>query len=158
MTVIRFKRGLKAAWETLNIVLAAGEPGVELDTYMTKIGDGITPWNDLPYNVGDPGAVETIDTLVTLTPSKAIHQYNLTNQESSLAIVNPNIIGFLDGQSLMLRIKDNGIARAITWGDKYRGIGVTLPNTTSAGKTLYIGAKWNAVDGKFDILSVGRQT
>lgn len=158
MTIIKLKRAIKATWLTENPVLAAGEPGVELDTHMTKVGDGTTPWNDLPYDVGDPGAVETVDTLTTLTPSEPVHQYNITDQASALTIANPNILDFLDGRSLMIRIKDDGAPRAISWGDKYRGIGITLPSTTVAGKMLYVGAKWNAADGKFDVLSVGRQT
>lgn len=158
MTIIKLKRALKATWETVNPVLASGEPGVELDTHMSKVGDGVTPWNDLPYDVSDPGAVETVTTLTTLIPSEPVHQYNITAQASALTIANPNSLEFLDGRSLMIRIKDDGTARAITWGDKYRGIGVVLPNSTVAGKMLYVGIKWNAADVKFDVLSVGRQT
>lgn len=157
MTIIKLKRGLKATWETENPVLASGEPGVELDTHMTKVGDGTTSWNELPYDVGDPGAAETMDTVATLTPSQAIHQYNINALANALEIVNPVISDFLDGRSLLFRIKDNGTIQTIVWGDKYRAIGITLPNATVAGKTLYVGAKWNAADTKFDVLAVGLQ-
>lgn len=60
-----------------------------------------------------------------------------------------------DGQTLIVRIKDNGTARTITWGTTWRAIGVTLPVSTVAGKTTYIAAKWNAADTKFDVLAVG---
>ena len=46
-TTFQFKRGLAAAWERNNPILAAGEPGWTLDTHILKIGDGVTPWNDL---------------------------------------------------------------------------------------------------------------
>lgn len=46
---IQLKRGSSLAWQRLNPILAVGEPGFEKDTYRLKIGDGFTPWNELPY-------------------------------------------------------------------------------------------------------------
>lgn len=46
-TTFQLKRGLANAWEKANPVLAPGEPGWALDTYVLKIGDGVTAWNDL---------------------------------------------------------------------------------------------------------------
>ena len=51
-TTLQFKRGLASAWERLNPILSKGEPGWTLDTHVLKIGDGITPWNDLISIVG----------------------------------------------------------------------------------------------------------
>lgn len=48
-TTFKFKRGTAARWAELNPVLAMGEPGFVYDTHQLKIGDGVTPWNDLPY-------------------------------------------------------------------------------------------------------------
>ena len=47
--IFRLKRGQSSSWVDQNIVLAAGEPGVELNTHRMKVGDGVTPWKDLPY-------------------------------------------------------------------------------------------------------------
>ena len=49
MATIQFKRGVAARWAELNPVLQAGEPGFVIDENRLKIGDGITAWNDLPY-------------------------------------------------------------------------------------------------------------
>lgn len=49
MTTIQFKRGTAADMLSVNPVLAAGEPGLETDTGMLKIGDGIKTWSALPY-------------------------------------------------------------------------------------------------------------
>lgn len=49
MAGIQFKRGTAARWAELNIVLEAGQPGYAIDENRLKIGDGSTPWNDLPY-------------------------------------------------------------------------------------------------------------
>jgi len=46
-TTFQFKRGLANAWQKVNPILAAGEPGWTLDTHVLKIGDGTTPWNSL---------------------------------------------------------------------------------------------------------------
>lgn len=38
-----------AAWKSINPILFRGEFGFESDGSGFKIGDGITPWNELPY-------------------------------------------------------------------------------------------------------------
>jgi hypothetical protein len=61
-TTFQFKRGTADRWEELNLVLAAGEPGFEVDTNRFKIGNGKTPWNELPYMGGGAGGGDiTID-------------------------------------------------------------------------------------------------
>lgn len=49
---IQLRRGKKAFWESENPILHEGEPGYERDTRRLKIGDGVTPWLDLPYSSG----------------------------------------------------------------------------------------------------------
>lgn len=59
----RFQRGSSNRWEELNPILGSGEPGVEVDTGLFKIGDGSTYWNDLEYFLTEPyvsGLVEVI--------------------------------------------------------------------------------------------------
>ena len=51
-TTFKFKRGLLMRWEELNPILAEGEPGWAIDTYILKIGDGIHPWTELPALTG----------------------------------------------------------------------------------------------------------
>lgn len=46
---IKLRRGTEAQWSTANPTLAAGEVGVTTDTHRAKVGDGTTPWADLPY-------------------------------------------------------------------------------------------------------------
>ena len=49
MSVIQFKRGTSERWKEINPILESGEPGFEYTTNKLKIGDGVTPWNELPY-------------------------------------------------------------------------------------------------------------
>ncbi|MXO64852.1 hypothetical protein [Altericroceibacterium endophyticum] len=57
-----------------------------------------------------------------------------------------------DGQTLLMRIRDDGTARSLAWHSSYRAIGFPLPDATEPGKLLYIGGKWNAGDAKWDML------
>lgn len=59
----QFQRGSANRWREINPILAAAEPGVELDTGLFKIGNGHTSWNDLDYYLTAPyvsGIVEVI--------------------------------------------------------------------------------------------------
>lgn len=50
-TIFKLKRGTASRWAELNPILQQGEPGFVYDTNQLKIGDGSTPWNELPYLV-----------------------------------------------------------------------------------------------------------
>lgn len=62
-----------------------------------------------------------------------------------------------DGQKLMIRFKDAGVAKNLTWDSIFRVIGVTLPTITVAGKTHYVGCVYNSTDSKWDVLAVGQE-
>lgn len=47
--IFKLRRDESADWTTRNPILRDGEPGFEKDTLRLKIGDGLTPWNSLPY-------------------------------------------------------------------------------------------------------------
>ena len=46
---IQFRRGTAAEWTAINPVLAEGELGLETNTSLIKIGDGVTAWTSLSY-------------------------------------------------------------------------------------------------------------
>jgi hypothetical protein len=82
-----------------------------------------------------------------------IDQAILTAQAVALTIVAPTG-GLTNGKKLIIRIKDNGTARAITFNAVFRAMGVTLPTTTVASKTIYLGLIYNSSDSEWDILAV----
>ena len=88
-------------------------------------------------------------------------EYVITAQAAALTI-NADSGSPLDGQQLLLRIKDNGTARtlAFTTGSSksYRAIGITLPTTTVAGKTTYVGCRYNAADARWDVLAANTES
>lgn len=51
--LISLRQGYATDWQATNPILAPGEPGVEIETGKMKVGDGIRPWNDLPYTASD---------------------------------------------------------------------------------------------------------
>jgi hypothetical protein len=100
--------------------------------------------------------VQSVTSSASVTPTNLNDLVKITAQAAALTLVNPS--GTWDeGQSLMIRIKDNGTARAITFGTNYRAIGVTLPTTTTISKTTYIGIIYNATDSKWDVIGVTTQ-
>lgn len=62
-----------------------------------------------------------------------------------------------DGQKLMIRFKDAGVAKALTWDAVFVAIGVTLPTTTVASKWHYVGCQYNTAATKWHVLAVGQQ-
>lgn len=71
-SLIKLRRGSAQQWIDANssspIILAAGEPGLELDTGKVKYGNGIDDWSDLTYSseplpdqTGNAGKVLTTD-------------------------------------------------------------------------------------------------
>lgn len=46
---IQLRRDTAANWADINPVLQAGELGFDLTSTRLKLGDGVTPWNDLPW-------------------------------------------------------------------------------------------------------------
>ena len=72
--------------------------------------------------------------------------YSLTAQAAAAAFVNPTGTP-VNGQDLRIRIKDNGTARALTWGTAYVAGGVALPATTVLSKIVTLGFLYNTDNG-----------
>ena len=98
--------------------------------------------------------VQSVASAATVTADwDADDQVIITAQAAALLLANPSNTA-TEGQRLVYRIKDDGTARAITYGAQFRAIGVTLPTTTVISKTMYIGGIWNVADTKLDIVAV----
>ena len=59
----------------------------------------------------------------------------------------------VQGQKLIIRIKDDGTARVLAWNAIYRAISADLPTTTVASKTMYLGFMYNSTDSKWDLIA-----
>lgn len=133
------------------------------DTLVTAIGynsDGELTYQDVTALTQAPidsaPRVTSQTSVATLTFDTAnFDQFNILAQASSLTIASPGVAG--DGTRIIIRIKDNGTARAITWNSIFRAVGVTVPTSTVANKQLYAGVRYCAPDNKWDILAIGRE-
>lgn len=95
--------------------------------------------------------VQAVASSATVTPSADNDDLvAVTAQAVNLTIANPSGTP-VNGQALMIRVKDNGSARTITFGAQYRAVGAALPTTTTIGKTMYIGCIYNSADTKWDV-------
>ncbi len=88
----------------------------------------------------------------------AVIDVDVTDQYQLTAMANATTISTTGtptaGQKLVIRLKDNGTARGLTWDGVFRAIGVTLPTTTVISKTHYIGCIYNLTDTKWDAVAV----
>lgn len=101
-------------------------------------------------------SVQAVTSAATVTPTFSDDLVKITAQAAALALANPTGTA-IPGWGITIRIKDNGTARAITYGTQYRAIGVTLPTATVAGKTLYLGMIYNADATKWDVVAVAQE-
>lgn len=126
---------------------------------------------------GSSGTVVTLDATQTLTNKRItarvsstssissplawnsdnFDQYAATAQAGALTI-NADSGTPTDGQRAIFRLKDNGTPRALTWTtgstNSFQAIGVTLPTTTVANKTTYVGVIYNASASRWDAVAV----
>lgn len=80
----------------------------------------------------------------------------ITAQAEAITSMTTNLSGTpTNFQRLLIRIKDDGTARAITWGPSFQSGSATLPGTTVAGKTLMVGLIHDSVDSKWTCEATG---
>ena len=115
---------------------------------ITKIGDSVTIYNA----PAEPRIVSVASTATLSISSSATDQSIITAQSEALTIAAPTGTP-VEGQKLIVRIKDDGSARGITFNAIFRAIGVTLPTTTVASKITYLGLVYNSTDTKWDIVA-----
>lgn len=98
----------------------------------------------------------TLTNGTTITPNMGSRINIVTGLGVNTTFNSPTNFSY-DGQSFILRIKDNGTSRTLAFGGQYRAVGVTLPTATTANKNIYLGIVLNSTDGFFDIISVARE-
>ena len=143
-----------------NITTAAGDTA-------TFISLGSGNWicanyqrkNGMPLRKGLPLVLSatsyTTDTGTSLNVDNCDNFY-ITAQAGPLKFNNPG--GTLtSGRTLIIRIKGDGTARALTYDTKYRAMGNALPSTTVVGKTLYLGFIYNSTDDKLDLVATAQE-
>lgn len=80
-------------------------------------------------------------------------QFNIIGITGNITIAAP-AEPYIEGQKLIIRIKDAGTSVNLSWNVIYRSFSVTLPTTTSPNKTAYIGFIYNSVDADWDAVAI----
>jgi hypothetical protein len=83
--------------------------------------------------------------------SDTTDQYNVTALAVSMLVTSPTGTP-TDGQKLLIRIRDNGVNRTLSWDAVFRAIGVALPTSTGGNKTTYVGCIYNSSTFTWDVV------
>jgi hypothetical protein len=135
VTQIQLRRGTASQWTSTNPTLAAGEMGVETDTSLTKIGNGSTAWNSLPYAPALAPLIFNAQTGTTYTfvLSDAGDVVTANNASAQTYTIPPSSsVAFTTGTQITLIQKGTG---QVTFA---QGAGVTINSggaTATAPKT-----------------------
>ena len=79
-----------------------------------------------------------------------VDAHSITALAAAITSMTTNLSGTpTNFQKLTIRIKDNGTARAITWGASFEAKGVALPTTTVISKVLTAGFIYDTVTSKW---------
>lgn len=143
------------------LVILDSDNGIEVEENLTAAVDIIFA-DQLPGPPGPAGprfaSVATVST-ATLTPNPAINDaFVVSAQAEGITIANPNpMVGVEDSRRMLVRLRDNGVAKSIAFGSDYRAIGVDLPILTSPGKWMYMGFVFNETDAKWDLVALTQE-
>jgi lysophospholipase L1-like esterase len=92
---------------------------------------------------------------VTVTPDPDVNDLvAIPGLTGPLTLANPEPSAVL---RFLVCLSDNGTPRPITYGSAYRPIGMTLPTTTVAGKTMYLGFVRNELAQTWDCLGAAKE-
>jgi hypothetical protein len=114
----------------------------------------------------DGSAAITIIPRITTITSSATPTINTDNCDAvtitALATAITSMTSGLSGtpvnfQKLIIRIKDDGTARAISWGASFEAKGVSLPTTTVISKVLTVGFIYDTVTSKWGCVAASQE-
>jgi len=139
----------------------ASSANFNYDAANIRVGIGVTaPGVALDISGTMRTTSQSITSSATITPTAGTaNQYDITALAVGATFLAPSGTP-IDGQKLVIRIKDNGTAQTLTWtltSGAYRGVGGALPATTVAGKVLYLGCIYNSQDVFWDVVAQAQQ-
>jgi hypothetical protein len=126
-TRIRLRRDTAANWTSVDPVLAAGEIGLEYDTGLIKVGDGVTAWTSLAYlyDVRITAAEDSVTALAAVVAALPIATRAVddsTDHQSTTSL--ERILGLRTGDTLTTMVLSANIIYAMPYepaGDELDG-------------------------------------
>lgn len=111
--------------------------------------------NAVSVGASRPPDISTTSSATPTPPGgRAQNVFSVTELAEGATVAAPSGTP-VNWNSLLIRIKDDGTSRALGWDSIYRPIGSALPMTTTQGKTLYVGCRYNSLEERWDVLAVG---
>ncbi|RJO64878.1 MAG: hypothetical protein C4523_17750 [Myxococcales bacterium] len=100
-------------------------------------------------------SVQSLASAATITPLAANDVVSVSALAEAATIAAPSGTAE-DGHKLVIRIKDNGTARALTWNAAYvlAISGVALPVATTAGKWHHVNCIYNATASEWQVVAI----
>ena len=142
-----------------------GDPTTETTAYKLDwpAGSVIQFGTDIPQLIWSLSSnIKNNTTASSATPSintDTTEFFTITALAADITSFTTNLSGTpTSGQKLIIRIKDNGTARAITWGASFIARGATLPTTTVISKYLYVGFIWNSTESVWDCIGTAQES
>lgn len=124
--LIQARRATTAQWTLTDPVLAAGEPGMDVQTGEVKFGDGVLTWSQiLPLNPGSVldratnGAQETVTLAEADYTSLALPTFNSPSRPVEVVMFIPVVIHTIAAQTSQFKITN--AANAVQDGGKAVG-------------------------------------
>lgn len=141
-----------------------------IEETLKSLGLDVTDWNNFqlkrPLDILTKNIIEdvikdlrnnkrsfSITTSATPTPDAETQDMFIVTALGAAATFGAPTGNPTDNQILILRIQDDGTARALSWNSIYRaGSSVALPTTTTVNKMLYLVFIYNSIDSKWDLV------
>lgn len=100
----------------------------------------------------------TVASSATPTPTgdSCINHFSVTALATNATFAAPSGTP-TEGNRLTIRVTPDATPRTLAFNAIYRAIGVTLPTTTVASKTMYFGAMYNSTSSTWDITAYSIQ-
>lgn len=137
LVTLRIKSAIANNWTTRNPTLALGEFGLESNTYLLKIGDGVRDWEHLPYlnKLNETYFQRANDGSLTFSNSFMETINNLINAAGGSAQIIINNDPTQPTDPVNLRYLEWAIAHA---GHLKRAVVQELPSSDIDENTLYM--------------------
>lgn len=94
MERIQLRRDTSEKWASVNPVLMEGEVGIETDTKLRKVGDGVNAWNSLDYLAAENIVQELGD-----SENATVSQETISNELYLRTLLNTLVLNNTDGQA-----------------------------------------------------------
>lgn len=104
-STIQIRRGSNAAFNSVNPVLASGEPAFAIDVGILKIGDGVTHWTNLtPITSGNIGNYALLDSphFTGIPTAPTANSGTNTTQIATTAFVRTEVANLIDSAPALL--------------------------------------------------------